>query len=55
MFVLNPSGNGGRDGSGSSQLRQNLWFFGQLGIYFCIIRGAYIFFAGREGNKALKE
>ena len=51
MFVLNP---GGGDGGAPSQLRQNLWFFGQLGLYFVALRGAYLFFAGREEPKALK-
>lgn len=54
MFVLNPAGSGGTDGGATGQSKQKLWFFGQLGLYFAAIRGAYIFFAGREG-KALQE
>jgi hypothetical protein len=53
MFVLNPGGGGANDGE-SSQTRLNLRFFGQLGLYFAVIRGAYVFFASRE-NKALKD
>jgi hypothetical protein len=55
MFALNPGGGGsGKDGA-PSQARQNLWFFGQLGLYFAAIRGAYIFFSGREEGNALRE
>jgi hypothetical protein len=40
MFALNPGGKGGS--GGHSQLRQNLWFFGKLGLYFGAIRLAFI-------------
>jgi hypothetical protein len=50
MFVLNP---GGGEGGAPSQLSQNLWFFGQLSVYFVAIRGAYLFFSGREDPKSL--
>jgi hypothetical protein len=54
MFALNPGGSGAGGGkSGDSQLRQNLWFWGQLGVYFCLVRGAFVFFSGREEPKAL--
>jgi len=49
MFVLYPDGKGGGGGSGSSsQLTQNLWFFGQLGVYFGALRMAFVFFSGRD-------
>ena len=54
MFALNPGGSGG-DKSGDSQLRKNIWFFGQLGAYFLAIRGAFWFFAGPEERKALSQ
>lgn len=51
MFVLNPSGG---DGGSPSQFRQNLYFFGQLGAYFVALRGLFLFFSGREDQKALQ-
>jgi len=51
MFVLNPSGG---DVGAPSQSRQNLWFFGQLSLYFIALRGAYLFFSGREESKAIQ-
>ena len=55
MFVLNPGGQGGSGGGGGvvSQFRQNIWFFGQLGLYFTAIRFAFVFMSGREEQKAL--
>lgn len=53
MFTLNPGGNGAGK-SADSQLSQSLWFFGKLGLYFCVIRGAFLYFAGPEERKALK-
>jgi len=49
MFVLNPGGGGGKAGSGgsTSEFREKLWFFGQLGLYFVVVRGAYAYFSGR--------
>jgi hypothetical protein len=51
MFALNPSGSGKEQPP--SQFRQNLWFFGQLGLYFFLVRGAHVFFSTRAENKAL--
>lgn len=53
MFVLKPSGKG--ESESGSQRSKNLWYFGQLGLYFGAIRLAYTFFAGREEAKAVKE
>lgn len=54
MFTLNPGGGGGKGGKGrESPLQQNLWFFGQLGLYFLVLRGAFHFMAGSEERKAL--
>jgi hypothetical protein len=51
MFVLNP-GAAGKDGGGSgdpaSPLQQNIYFFGQLSVYFVLVRSAYFFFSSRE-------
>jgi hypothetical protein len=55
MFALNPGGGAGAKDGAPSQSRQNLWFFGQLGLYFAAIRGAYVFFSSREGGQALLE
>jgi hypothetical protein len=52
MFTLDPGANGGADGS-SSPVRQQLWNFAQLGLYFAVLRGAFVFFSSRE--KALKQ
>ena len=50
MFVLQPDGGkaGGAAG-GSSPLKQKLWFFGKLGLYFGAIRIAFVYFSGKEG------
>jgi hypothetical protein len=49
MFVLNPGGDGsGKGGGAPSQFRQNLQFFGKLGVFFVALRGAFVFFSGRE-------
>jgi hypothetical protein len=54
MFALNPGGSGaGGSKSGNSQARQTFYFFGQLGLYFAVIRGAFYFCAGPEERKAL--
>ena len=53
MFVLGPKGPGGSGGSGGGTgevVSQNIWHFGQLSIYFLLLRGAYLYFAGREEN-----
>jgi len=54
MFVLHPDGEGGAGGAGNSSeaLRQKLWFFGQLGLYFGVVHGAYLFMNSREGKTA---
>lgn len=56
MFVLNPGGRGGGSGkSGPNQaFWQNAYFFGWLGAYFALVRGAYVFFSSRSA-KAIKE
>lgn len=58
MFVLNPgSGGGGKiaPGGSSNEFREKLWFFGQLGVYFAIVRGVYIFFnSGGRGLSKIK-
>lgn len=51
MFVLNPKGGGlggPAGGEVGGTLSTNLWFFGQLGVYSLILRGAHVFFASRE-------
>ena len=54
MFVLRPNGVGGSSGSGSpSQLRQQLSFFGKLGLYFGAIRVAFLFFYGKDEQRAI--
>lgn len=54
MFVLNPGGDGSGKGGGGgapSQFRQNLQFFGKLGVFFVALRGAFVFFSGREEGR----
>jgi len=53
MFVLHPHGKGGAGGAAKG--RAQLWNFGQLGIYFAVLRIAYTFFAGREEAPALEK
>jgi hypothetical protein len=53
MFVLNPGGGGAGGEKVISPAKQQLWFFGQLGLYFVALRGAFFFFAAREERKAL--
>ncbi len=49
MFVLNQQGGGAAGGSGaSSSTVQNLYFFGRLGVYFAILRGAFMFMDSRQ-------
>jgi hypothetical protein len=57
MFVLNPSGAGagagspglsGSDGGWATVVQQNVVFFGQLGIYFALIRAAHLYFASQQ-------
>ena len=65
MFALNPGGSGstagsGGGGGGNSALRNNLWFFGKLGLYFVGIRLAFVFMSGgrqdsSENNKAIEK
>jgi hypothetical protein len=54
MFVLNPGGSRGGGGKELSPVRQQLMFFGNLAIYFVVIRGAYLFFSAREERKTLQ-
>jgi hypothetical protein len=49
MFVLNPETGSG--GSGASQLRTNLFFFGKLGLYFAALRVAYVFLNSGENKQ----
>jgi len=53
MFVLHSDGQGGVDGSGNSSgaLKQKLWFFGKLGIYYGALHGAYLFMNGNKSSK----
>jgi len=51
MFVLNPSSRESRSGGGANS--DKIWFFGQLGVYFIILRGAFWFLASPEDRKAL--
>jgi hypothetical protein len=56
MFVLNPSGSSSKKGSWRhSIVVQNLWFFGGLGIYFGIVRLAYVFLNKTTTPKAITE
>jgi hypothetical protein len=59
MFTLNPGagGGGGAGGMGGSADRsadrqEQLWNFGQLAVYFGLLRGVYLVFAYREGAAA---
>jgi len=53
MFMLKPKG--AAKGSGQSQTRTNIAFFGKLGFYFGAIRAAFLFFgAGDESTKTLQ-
>ena len=45
MFALQPRGKRKKP---PSQFRTSLNFFGKLGIYYGIIRSAYLYFAGKE-------
>ena len=56
MFVLNPGGSKG-SGLGGPQgtLRQHLWFVGQFGIYFGLLRAAFAFMSsGADGPKKIE-
>jgi hypothetical protein len=55
MFALNPGGGSGGKGGAPSQVGQNTKFFGYLGLYFAVIRGAFLFFSRGDRNKALTE
>lgn len=52
MFTLNPSsgGSGGGATGGSSARKEQLWYFGQLVVYFGLLHGVYMFFAAREAS-----
>jgi hypothetical protein len=49
MFVLNPGGGGSSVG-GSGNFSQTLWFFGKLGLYFGVVRLAFVFMSGRDAK-----
>lgn len=56
MFVLYPDGKGGSGAGGPSPFWQKVMFVGQLGLYFCGVRIAYVFFGAglsETGPKAL--
>jgi len=57
MFAIRPGGSGGSGGSGgaSSTLRQHLWFFGKFGIYFGLLRYAFVYMSGNEAPKSLED
>jgi hypothetical protein len=48
MFVLNPGGSGNTGGSNTNL--KVVWNFAQLGLYFCVLRGIFLFFDARESN-----
>ena len=52
MFVLRPDGVGGvgDPGNSSEALKQKLWFFGKLGIYYSVLHGSYLFMNSRESQ-----
>ena len=52
MFALKPDGDSSGGGSGSSQLKTNLKFFGKLGLYFAAIRVAYVYFGAESGGES---
>jgi hypothetical protein len=57
MFTLNPGAGGGGGAMGGSADRsadrqEQLWNFGQLAVYFGLLRGVYLLFAYREGSAA---
>ena len=51
MFVLKPDGDDS-GGSGGSQVRKNLWFFGKLGLYFVAIRAAHLYLADSSDSNS---
>lgn len=56
MFVLHPDGKGGVDGAGgSSEVFQKFWFFGQLGLYYGVLHGVYLFMNGSKSSEAIKQ
>jgi hypothetical protein len=55
MFALNPGGSGAEGSKGGDGGFPKLWFFGKLGLYFAVLRVAFVFVASRdEKNRALK-
>jgi hypothetical protein len=48
MFVLHPGGSSDGSTGGTSALRQQLTFFGKLGLYFGVVRFAFVFMSGRD-------
>jgi hypothetical protein len=53
MFVLNPGGSSGSAAGSQSILRQHLLFFGKFGLYFGVLRIAFVFMSGRDEAKAI--
>lgn len=51
-LVLNPGGSGGSGGGSSSQLRERLWQFGKLGVYFGVLHLAYMYMSSGESSLA---
>jgi hypothetical protein len=55
MFVLNPGGSGAEVIKGADGGHPKLWFFGKLGLYFAVLRAAFVFVSSRdEKSRALK-
>jgi hypothetical protein len=55
MFVLNPGGSGAEGSKGADGGHPKLWFFGKLGLYFAVLRAAFVFVSLRdEKSRALK-
>jgi hypothetical protein len=51
MFALNPGGKG----ESASENRQSLWFWGQLGAFFIVVRGAFLFLSSRDEKQIKNE
>ena len=51
MFVLKPDGEDS-GGTGGSQLRTNLWYFGKLSLYFVAIRAAHVYLADPSSDSS---
>ena len=51
MFVLRPDGKGSGNSSTNSPLKENIKFWGKLGLYFVAVRVAYVFFGHSKGSQ----